>query len=434
MHAHLRRRSLVTIISLVGLASACNSDEVLPEGLEEGTGIGTEDGGDDGNPYHPCLQYEEEGETRLRWQCDGNLAFTFEGEVLGDPEDFSDEFFFGDGWPDDSYYPPEGPKVMACCDDGTSALNFWKACMWDLITQGCFELYHEIDEQAMMQGLGQLEKKNLRLWIANNFSDCREVFWTTPGIKDLGAIDSDAIDGLEWELPSCPNAGDSRCNGYQTDATGWPHLDNPVLRIDEARTDGTPYAPSTPDECLSAEDNDDVTFQGQEGAGLDVYWPLSGGADLDGPNSYAGSGNLSSEATYCDTSCSSLTYSTNAVGTKTIETINIYSSGGATVSNGTTTYDVDYFTAKMLSPATIQNGLGGTKFIPIGKAKFVVTAHVEGLPQRLAGHPTNDVKIYFSFGSYALTTSTFTATYTDSQSNAWVLTVDELDWEAEPPT
>lgn len=422
----MQRKNLVVAAAVTMFAVGCNSDEI-PEGDQNADdGI---DGTGDG-----CLLDPEEDKDASRYQCEGNLSFTFEAEVPLAPEQecpndicsSSGVFVFGEPFSDDSYWPPEGPKVMACCGEEESEFNYWKACMWDAVAQGCREVYLQLDREVNnnMGQLGNNQLANLRDHVKANLGTCSDEFWEASGLKtrtEGQGIDDDILDGITWDIGN--------------DAIKWPSINDPSVTLDQLRIDGV-YAPDPTDECESSRDNDNINFTGeQEGSGLPIYTLAEGTLGLHGyPSNYEGDVELESADTSCDETCSELTYSVGAGGTVTLETMNLYSAAAATVTDGSSTYVADYLVVKLLQPVTMTYYGSTYHYATTGKVEFTMSAVVDGAPHVLATTPTNYGSLWLDLGWYELDTWSFNIHYTDSLGEQWNASFPAMFWEAEPPT
>jgi hypothetical protein len=288
-------------------------------------------------------------------------------------DDFS--LLFGHDVEGDSY---DDPLVMACCpwygsgpDDRNCAQPHERACLIDLVEQGCKSMVTKIEDYAYdtYPGILDAAKRNAVLQIADHVrghqGDCTAAFREETGIAGIG--------------PACDEEGNGVPFVTMLEDGVWTFdPDGPVDKVEiavaEAQwTDLYPladeqYAMKT---CQSADDNDGVTFVEVDPTPESKILSLvTGSIALQGPST-EGVGELSASST--------LALEVGANGSPSLENLALHSTQEAVVTTAGMAIPVDAFHVRLWdrSPAVVDADSTMLTVAP-GAARFAVSATALG--------------------------------------------------------
>jgi hypothetical protein len=392
MRSHIRRACPSSALPLLFVAvAACGddggiSDDRFPDTDSTTSGDTSDappDGADETGGSVPtavegrCL-YDPDLTANLygyRYQCEGSVAvdIVIEHDFDGSPEVGFFELPFGHGVEGDSY---EAPLVMACCpwyDTSPGATNcdqpHERACLVDLVEQGCKSMVAKIEDHAheRFPGLLDTAKRQAVLKVAEHVrthqGDCTAAFREDTGIAAT--------------QPTCDEEGNGVPYVSMLENGVWMFdpdgaVKNVEIAVAQAQWTGLypnpvddPYGAAS---CESADENDGVLFlEIDPAAGTKVLHLVAGGVELVGAG-VAGVGEIDSTSTLALAS---------EPGAASLEDFALHSAGAAAVLVGDVTVPVDDFHVRLWgrAPAVVE---GSTLTVQPSGARFAVSATVLG--------------------------------------------------------
>jgi len=374
------------------LAAACGDDGgahkpefgTVSDSIGDGTSgtSGTEpDGADETGGAVPmpvedhCLIEPVDGFYGYRYQCEGSVSIdiVIEGNFDGSPAGDSFELPFGQGVEGDSY---EEPLVMACCPWYDTSLpncgqHHQRACIIDLVEQGCTSMVARIEDYAYdtYPGLLDTVQRNAVLQVAEyvrtHLNDCAAAFWE------------------ETDIASTPPACDEYDNGQPyismlEDGVWTFDPDGPIdkvqISVAEAQWNGLypiEDAHHTAKACQSADYNDGVVFLEVDPTPESKILRLAAGSvTLHGP-SMEGIGELSSSST--------LAIVMGASSSGSLENLALHSAEAANLITADMTIPVEAFHIRLWdrTPAVVDADRTTLTVAP-GAARFALSATAFG--------------------------------------------------------
>jgi hypothetical protein len=393
-------------------------------GLETSAGTGDPEGADetadsvDGTVEvtDHCLFDPMDNEYGYKYQCGGDVVldvlFHHPG-ILGFPDgDFSMglDLRFGEGTKGDTY---ELPKVMACCpvyafDAPNCGQHHERACMLDLVEQGCKTLVGSLEDFANDEFSGILHtnvRKAVRLvadHVRDHQQECVDAFRVDTGIADTPASCDEEGNGVEF--------GEMLETGMWSFDPPGPFSNIEITVPSAAWTRLSPE--QSPTTCWSADENDGVPlFQTVAKPKTPVRHLASGNASLQGP--------------YLDrvpvqALSPSSTLALGAGPAAVIEQLELRSDGPAEVAGVL----VDAVRIRLWDDTSAAHDVSRDALVVLpGRAVFAVSAEVSGVGHLMVA--TNITPIVVRHGD-DWTSEAFALTVPGSP---WSLTVGPIAWE-----
>lgn len=444
----LKQQCLLPLSSILLVVGACtqpedpvqtgDTDSVLTSGIPEGgtsdEETGAADSGSGGTPPGPvlvqgCLLEDPDPDMPgpafgYVHQCGGRIFAAFGASNL----EAARTELFGSDQPDDPY---AAPKVVACCDPLEEPSQFevphHAACYIDMIETACRSLPVRIVEAAQ-DGPAVVRPQATRLanWIASEGGqeDCKREF------RDDSGFDQDDPGLIQhtWNLPN------------RSGLDGWPAIEDPFVRLDAEIL--SLFLPDSRDERLECEDNglsDDQIFIVNKGTEEETRTLARGVAHLSGKNYFEPDESdplvldlpLAATENGCigEHGCSLL-----AVGDPdgsrsgwTLETMNLNGASRVASPGRKSNVVVERFRLQLAGPAPAFEERAGVLRVEPGDAVFAVSGRVAGTATIL--YTTNKTPIVLrSTGSGGWNSSSFSATFTDTNGEVWRLTLPPSAW------
>jgi len=322
-----------------------------------------------------CLIEPLDGLYGYRYQCEGSvfLDIVIEGNFNGSPAADSFELPFGPGVQGDSY---EDPLVMACCPwydtiSPNCGQHHERACLIDLVEQGCKSMVPKIEDYAhdTYPGILNTAPRNAVLKIADyvrkHQGDCTAAFWAETGI----AATPPACDEDDNGVPFVSMLED----GVWTFDPDGP-VDKVQISVAEAQWTGLyplDDAQHTTKICQSADDNDGVSFlEVDPTPESKILRLVSGNMTLHGPST-EGIGELSTSST--------LAIVVGANGSGSLENLALHSAEAATLTTADMTIPVNAFHVRLWdrTPAAVDANRTTLTIAPRA-ARFALSATAFG--------------------------------------------------------
>lgn len=424
---------------LLLVVAACGDDEGNADVFKDtdsttsgGTSDAPSDGADETGGSEPtavegrCL-YDPDPMAEVygyKYQCEGSVGvdIVIEHNFDGSPEVAFLELPFGPGVEGDSY---ETPLVMACCPwyetgPGTSNCSqpHERACLVDLVEQGCKSMAAKIEDYAheRFPGLLDAAKRQAVLKVADHVrshqTDCTSAFGVQTGIAAT--------------QPTCDEEGNGVPYLSMLEDGEWTFdPDGAVenVEIAVAQADWTGLYPNPNDDpygavtCISADENDGMVFlEIDPPAGAKRMHLMLGSVELVGPGA-AGVGELGSAST--------LVVASASAGTASVEDLALHSAGAAAVLVGDMIVPVSDFHVRLWdrAPAVVE---GSMLLVPPGSARFAVSATAFG--ESRVRTATNATAIVVTKEAGSWRTSAFSLGYSLA-GEPWSLVVTPGRWE-----
>jgi hypothetical protein len=429
-----------SILPLLLVATACGDDDgAIPDdefatvsdsiGGDPGGTTPEPDGADETGGADPvpvedhCLIEPIEGLYGYRYQCEGSvlLDIVIEGGFDGSPVSDSFELPFGHGVEGDSY---DDPLVMACCPwyatgSPNCGQHHERACLIDLVEQGCKSMVVKIEDYAYDTFPGVLDtvKRNAVLKIADyvrhHQGDCTGAFWGQTGIA-----------GTE---PACDEDDDGVSFASMLETGVWAFdPDGPIdnVEVSVAQAEWTGLYPSDDEQhlvgtCQSADDNDGVVFLEIDPVPESKILRLaSGSIALAGPST-EGTGELSPSST--------LAVNVEANGSASLENLALHSTGTAVVVTAGMSIPVDAFHVRLWdrTPAAVDADRTTLTIAP-GAARFAMSATALG--ESRVRFATNATPIVLTKHPDGWHTAAFSIAY-PHHANPWSLVIAPAQWK-----
>jgi len=404
-----------------------------------------------------CVQDDSQMAVGVRHQCLGDVEIYIEFDHTGNAgsEDCADFEGLIPALPDESAQtlcyenhtigaePYDQARVASCCGawgdesweleatsttDDPDVLPYVASCELDLAQQVCLSIqrrlrYHR-DTNHFGAGNLKTQMNNMIIWLGENTPGCTAAIISNDSEATPLTLDS------YYQVPN--------------DAEKWPSVLDFTITVDVSNITGFTLPASEMDwiECYGIEGNDEWTlpepWQEMSGNSYDTFLTSAMTVSLSGPVFQGGrvtaSQPMHSEDNSCaDPWCSWATYvEDTTVGGWEISEMEIYATDAVTMTNGTSSYDIeDVHISTIWAPGYIDYPTGGptTYVIDAGDAWFALTGRGSGKAIEIPVSNSTNIEAIYSTASGEWSLSAFELEFIDYNTDSWEIGFPASTWE-----